>query len=149
MTTQHLAIAQAIVERFKAALEIASDRIYLNRSRALSSDKTSAVVVRLARSASKESSQIGGRTSWSTLIEIECLGRDGADDVPGTRADQVLELVFDNLDGASDLGYGVMSIDPLDGNTLDWDFDQLDSSVACVTARFVVKHQTNGRTLKL
>lgn len=148
MTTQHMAIAQALQERLQAA-SIAGGLVYLNRSRALPSDRDSAVNVRLARGASQEASMLGGRTTWNTLVEIECYGRDGVDDVAGAKADQVLEAVFDNLDNAEGFVYGVMEVSPLPGDTLAWDFDQLDASVACITARFVVKHQTNGRTLKL
>ncbi|MFC5551760.1 hypothetical protein [Massilia aerilata] len=148
MTTRHMAIAMALGDHLKA-LAIAGGRVDMNRVRSLSSNKDSAVVVRLARAASQEASMLGGRTSWSTLIDIECYGRDGANDVPGAVADLVLEQVFDALAAGPDLGYGVMDIEPLAGDTLAWDFDQLDNSVACVTARFVVKHQTNGRTLKL
>jgi hypothetical protein len=148
MTTQHLAIAIAISNRFKAA-GLAGGRVYVNRTRALGSDKDTAIAVRLGRSASQQVRQLGGRTTWNTLIEIECYGRDGAAEVPGTVADLVLEQVFDNLDSASDLGYGVMDIEPLAGDTLAWDFDQLDTSVSSISARFLVKHQTNGRTLKV
>jgi hypothetical protein len=148
MTTHHMAIAIALGDYLKS-VPIAGGRVYVNRARALSSDKDSVVIVRLSRAASQEAQVLGGRTSWSTLVEIECYGRDGANDVPGAAADQVLEEVFDSLASGPDLGYGVMDIEPLAGDTLAWDYDQLDSSVACVTARFVVKHQTNGRTLKL
>lgn len=148
MTTRHMHIAVTLAERLRLDSAIAGSRIYVNRSRALGSDKSAAVVVRLGRGVSEESAVFGGRTTWSTLIEIECYGRDGADDIPGTAADQMVEKVFDNLDQA-DLGYGVMSIAPLAGDTLAWDFEQYDTSIACVVARFVVKHQTNGRTLKL
>lgn len=147
MTTQHLAIAIAIANRLKEA-PLAGGRVYVNRTRPLASDKDTAVVVRLGRSASQEVRQLGGRTSWNTMIEVECYGRDSAADVPGTAADLVLEQLFENLASASDLGYGVMDVEPLAGDTLHWDFDQLDVSVACVMARFLVKHQTNGRTLK-
>ena len=148
MTTQHMDLVVTIAARLRLDPAIASTRVFVNRSRALGSDKDTAIVVRLGRGASEEAALIGGRTTWNTLIEIECYGRDGADDMPGAAADQLLEKVFDSLDGA-DLGYGVMGILPLAGDTLAWDFEQVDTSVACVVARFVVKHQTNGRTLKL
>lgn len=149
MTTQHLVIVQAIAQRLQEDPVLAAVRFYVNRRRAIPADKARAVVVRLWRSLSLEVKQLGGRTTWHTLIEIECYGRDGPDDVPGAVADQVLEAVFDNLDASSGLGYGVMDIEPLAGDTLAWDFDELDNSMACVSARFLVKHQTNGRTLKL
>lgn len=147
MTTQHMAIAIAIAARLKGA-GLAGGRVSVNRKRALSSDKDAGIVVRLGRSASQEVRQLGGRTSWNTLIEIECYGRDGATDVPGMAADLVLEQVFEHLASTSDLGYGVMDIEPLAGDTLNWEFEQLDTGLACVDARFLVKHQTNGRTLK-
>ena len=149
MTTQHMAIVQALAQRLQDDPAVVVDRIYVNRRRSLSNEKDRAIVVRLGRSLSQEAKQLGGRTTWDTLIEIECYGRDGADDVPGTVADRVLEAVFDNLDAGSGLGYGVMDIEPLAGDTLAWSYEELDSSMACVSARFVVKHQTNGRTLKL
>lgn len=149
MTTQHLAIIQAIAQRLEQDPALADTKFYVNRRRSIPDKVMRAVVVRLGRAKSLEASQLGGRTSWQTLIEIECYGRDGADDVPGTVADQVLEAVFDNLDAGPGLGYGVMDIEPLAGDTLAWDFEELDNSMACVSARFVVKHQTNGRTLTL
>lgn len=149
MTTQHLAIVQAIAQRLEQDPALADAKFYVNRRRAIPATVARAVVVRLGRSLSQEAKQLGGRTSWQTLIEIECYGRDGADHVPGTVVDQVLEAVFENLDAGSGLGYGVMGIEPVAGDTLAWDFDELDNSMACVSARFLVKHQTNGRTLNL
>jgi len=149
MTTQHLAIVQAIAHRLEQDPALADAKFYLNRRRPIPATVARAVVVRLGRSLSQEVKQLGGRTTWQTLIEIESYGRDGVDDVPGTVADQVLEAVFDNLDAGAGLGYGVMDIEPFAGDTLAWDFEELDNSMACVSARFVVKHQTNGRTLKL
>lgn len=149
MTTQHLAIVQAVAHRLEQDAALADAKFYVNRRRSIPNNVMRAVVVRLGRSLSQEVKQLGGRTTWDTLIEIECYGRDGAEDVPGTVADQVLEAVFDSLDGGSGLGYGVMDIGPLPGDTLAWDFEELDNSMACVSARFVVKHQTNGRTLTL
>lgn len=147
MTTQHMAIAIVIGARLKEA-GLAGGRVSVNRTRALGTETAAAIVVRLGRSASQEARQLSGRTSWNTLIEIECYGRDGAAEVPGLAADLVLEQVFDNLASASDLGYGVMDIEPLAGDTLHWEFEQADTGLACVVARFLVKHQTNGRTLK-
>lgn len=149
MTTQHLIIVQAIAQRLQDDPALAAAKLYVNRRRSFPDKVLRAVVVRLGRAKSLETTQLGGRTSWQTLIEIECYGRDGADDVPGTVADQVLEAVFANLDAGPGLGYGVMDIEPLAGDTLAWDFEELDNSMACVSARFVVKHQTNGRTLTL
>jgi hypothetical protein len=107
------------------------------------------IVVRLGRSASQESAVLGGRTSWSTLIAVECYGRDDEGAVPGSTADAMVEKVFATLDQAPSLCDGFGDIEPLAGDTLAWDYDELDRTMACITARFVMKHQTTGRTLTL
>lgn len=148
MTTVHSRIAEAIKDVFLLDPPIAGGRVFIGRVRPIGSDKQSAVVVRLERSASLDASVLGGRTSWNTMVAIECYGRSTAD-APDAVADQVLESVFARLDENSGLGGLAMDIEPLAGETLGWDFDQLDTSMTSITARFVVKHQTNGRTLTL
>jgi hypothetical protein len=89
---------------------------------------------------------MGGRTSWRTLIAVECYGKvDG--ESSDEAVDPILEAVFERLSSDPTLGGLVMSLEPLEGDTLEWDTDQLDTSMACVTAKFVVRHQTTGRTL--
>lgn len=146
MTTRHLLMAQAVVALLQSAPAVAGGRVYSARTRAFPSDVTSAVNVRLERSTSQLASVIGGRTSWATLITVECYGRldAGSSD---EAADPVLEAVFERLASDPSLGGQAMSVEPLEGDTLSWDFDALDSNMACVTAKFVVRHQTTGRTL--
>ncbi len=148
MMTSQRAVANAIVDLLLAASTVAADRVYLNRKRSLGTSVMSAIVVRLERSASQLSSVQGGPTDWSTLIAVECYGRaSGASaDSP---ADELVEQAFAALGADPDLGDTVMDVEPLAGDTLAWDFDELDSGMDCITARFVVKHRTTGRTLTL
>ena len=148
MTTQHSQITKALADLLKQEPPIAGGRVFVGRMRPIGADKPDAVVVRLARSASHDGAVLGARTSWSTLIEIDCYGRGTADD-PDAGADMVVEQVAARLDGNSSLGGLAMDIAPLAGNTLEWDRDQLETSMTSITARFVVKHQTTGRTLTL
>lgn len=147
MTTQQQLIANAVANLLKQDPGLAGGRVFVGRRRPIAADKSSAIVVRLERSARQ--AQLSPRSSWSTLIGIECYGRDGPNDVPGTVADELVEQVFARLDGESSLGGLAMDVEPLAGDTLAWDIDEFDTSMACITARFVVKHQTTGRTLTL
>lgn len=145
MSTSHLQAANAIVTTLQSA-NVADGRVYPARTRAISQDAPHGVVVRLSRSASLLASVLGGRTSWRTLIEIECYGRvtGGA---PDTAADQIVQDVFAALAATPTLGGLAQDVEPLEGDTLSWDYDELDASLACITAKFIVSHQTTGRTL--
>jgi hypothetical protein len=121
--------------------------VYPNRSRAISIESPTGVVVLLGRSTSDMGGVIGSRTSWSTLVAIECYGRTEGD-APDA-ADAIVEAVFARMDSDSSLGGLAMDIEPLEGDTLQWDYEQLDNNLVCITAKFVVKHQTNARTLTI
>ena len=147
--TQQLVIQDAVVALLKVEPAIAGGRVYRNRARTLSTSTHNAVVVRIERSASQLAQVQGGRTSWSTLIAIDCYGRDTDGALLGSTADLVVEGVFARLDADSSLGGLAMDVEPLDGETLAWDVEELETGMACITARFFVKHQTTGRTLTL
>jgi hypothetical protein len=145
MTTAHLQVAEKIVSVLLTA-GVADGKVYRARTRAISSESPVGVVVRLSRSASLLASVQGGPTQWKTLIQIECYGR-----ATGGQADQAadptVDQVFDALAASPTLDNSVMSVEPLEGDTLSWDFDGLDTSLGCTTANFLVSHQTKGRTL--
>lgn len=146
MTTAHRAIIGALVDLLKQDPAVAGGRVYPGRTRAISAESPTGVIVLPGRSTSQLASVMGGRTSWSTLVTIECYGRmEGGS--PDEAADPILEAVFARLAGDPDLGGLAMDTAPLEGDTLQWDFDQLDTNLGCVTAKFVVQHQTTGRTL--
>jgi len=92
-------------------------------------------------------SVIGGRTSWATLISLECYGR-GEGQANETSADALVDAVFDRLASDTSLGGLAMDVEPLEGDTLTWDFDEFDTKMECITAKLLVRHQTTARTLK-
>jgi hypothetical protein len=145
MTTAHSQIAAAIETTLKAS-GVAEGRVYRSRVRTITADTPHAVIVRLGRSASLLASVLGGPTGWRTLIQIECYGRM-VGGTPDDASDLIVEAVFAALGANPTLGNLAMSVEPLGGDTLSWDFDELDVSLACITARFIVSHQTKGRTL--
>lgn len=139
-SSAHRAIAIAVAEQLKAS-GVAMGRVYRGRTRAISAESPHGVVVRLLRSASERAAQLGGRTDWNTLVQVECYGRNVGGE-PDEVADSTAVAVFESLGSDPTLGGLAYDLAPLDGATLDWDFDELDSNLACVTAKFVVKHQT-------
>lgn len=150
MSSQHQVALVALKTLLLGVADLTDpNQVFIGRRRAVSAAVQRAIVLRLERSASKEASVLGGRTSWGTLISIECYGRDDDGAEPGSVADGVMEQVFAVLDQAPSLCDGFCDIEPLAGDTLAWDYDDFDKSMACVTARFVMKHQTTGRTLIL
>ena len=144
MTTAHRAIRQALVDLLKTEPALVGGRIFPNRDRSIGVDSPNAIVVRLRRSSSELAEVIGGPTSWTTLVSVECYGRAASDDSP---ADQVVEDVFARLDSDPTLGDRVMECVPYGGDTLNWDSEELDEKLECITAIFEIKHQTTGRTL--
>jgi hypothetical protein len=145
MTTAHLQVAAKIAAVLLAA-GVADGKVYRARTRAISSDSPVGVVVRLTRSASLLSSVKGGPTQWRTLVQIECYGR-ATGGQPDQAADPTVDQVFDALAENPTLDNFVMCVEPLEGDTLSWDFDEMDTSLGCTTANFIVSHQTKGRTL--
>lgn len=146
MTTQHSLVASALVSVLKAAPAVAGGQVFRGRSRSIGVAQQSGAVVRLIRSASTEAQVMGGRTTWKTLVAIECYGR-GTSDVPDAAADAVVEAVFARLATAPTLGGLAMDVEPLEGDTLEWDSDDMDVSQAAITAHFVITHQTTERVL--
>lgn len=146
MTTRHLQLAGAVISLLQIAPAVASGRVFAARTRAINAEQPNGVIVRLRRSVSQLAAVIGGPTNWDTLISIECYGRVSGG-APDAAADRIVEDVFARLASDSTLGNLAMDMAPLEGDTLNWDFDELDDSLACITAQFVIKHQTTGRTL--
>ena len=146
MNSAQFGVVSAILEQLRVEPTLAGGRIYRSRTRAIGTDQPSAIVVRIERSTSTLAQVIGGRTTWATLINVECYARATGSE-PDAVADALLMEVFDRLALAPTLNGAAMSLEPLPGDTLSWEVDELDSKIACITAKFVVMHQTKGRTL--
>ncbi|GGY68042.1 hypothetical protein [Pseudoduganella albidiflava] len=146
MSTAHSQIATALKDALLQEPAIADGAVYRSRTRAINKDTRRAVVVRISRSASTLAAVIGGPTTWQTLVGIECYGR-GSGDQLDEAADQLVAQVFERLAQMPTLGGQALDVLPLEGDTLAWDHDEFDTGLTCITAQFVITHQTYGRTL--
>lgn len=145
MNTAHRGIllaAQAVL----LAAPVAGGRVFVHRSRAISIDAPYAVVLRLIRSTSALSSCVGGPTDWKTLLQIDCYGRM-VGGTPDEASDEVVGAVFAALAASPTLGGPAIAVEPLQGDTLAWDADEMEEQLSCTTAKFVISHRTKGRTL--
>lgn len=146
MNSAQFGVVSAILEQLRVEPALVGGRIYRSRTRAIGVDQASAIVVRVERSTSTLAQVIGGPTTWATLVNVECYARATGSE-PDAVADALLVDVFDRLALAPTLSGAAMSFEPLPGDTLSWEVDELDSKIACITAKFLVMHQTKGRTL--
>lgn len=146
MNSAQFDVVSAVLEQLRADSLIAGGNVYRARTRTLGVDQVSAVVVRVERSVSTLAEVLGGPTTWATLIHVECYARATGSE-PDAAADALLVSVFERLAQSPTLGGRVMSLEPMQGDTLSWDVDELDAKFACITAKFVVKHKTKGRIL--
>lgn len=146
MNSAQFGVVSAILEQLRVEPALVGGRIYRSRTRAIGVDQASAIVVRVERSTSTLAQVIGGPTTWATLVNVECYARATGSE-PEAVADALLVDVFDRLALAPTLSGAAMSFEPLPGDTLSWEVDELDSKIACITAKFLVMHQTKGRTL--
>ncbi|MYM65434.1 hypothetical protein GTP45_01125 [Pseudoduganella sp. FT55W] len=146
MTTSHRLVLKAVVSTLIAA-GVAAGRVYSSRTRAINSETPHAVIVRLGRSASMLAHVKGGPTTWKTLVQIESYGRMTGGE-PDEASDEIVEQVFAALAENPSLGGKAIEVAPLDGDTLSWDLDELDTALGCTTAKFIVEHRTKGRTLE-
>ncbi|MEF2265358.1 hypothetical protein V3C40_01080 [Janthinobacterium sp. LS2A] len=146
MNSAQFSVVSAILDQLRIGPALADGRIYRSRTRAIGVDQASAIVVRVERSTSTLAQVIGGPTTWATLVNVECYARATGSE-PDAVTDALVVNVFDRLALAPTLGGAAMSFEPLPGDTLSWEVDELDSKIACITAKFLVMHQTKGRTL--
>lgn len=146
MSSAQFDVAGALLDELMAEPSIADGRVYRTRTRAIGVDQANAVVVRIERSTSTLANVLGGPTTWATLIHVECYARASGSE-PDAAADALVVAVFDRLAQAPTLGGRVMSFEPMPGDTLSWDVDELDTKLTCITAKFLVMHKTKGRTL--
>lgn len=122
---------------------VAPGRVFTQRTRAINEESPNAVVLRLETSQCQVSATRGGPTDWSTLVLVECYGRMAGGE-PDEASDLLVESVFAALAANPTLNDQVMAVVPLG---IVWDADQLDTALACLTAKFVITHRTKGRTL--
>lgn len=137
MSTAFASIRAAIKAALSGAPALAGGRIYPNRLRPIAAGVSTAIVVRQAPANGTE--MIIGSVDWTTYYVIECHARgapgtDPADAVDGLLADvwsRLSVLPFETL-GAN------VALDP----SIDWQFDDADTTLACAVLRLTAQHRT-------
>lgn len=147
MSTIHLAILAAMEAALKAAPAVTAGPITKGRSRPISSDHPQALNLNLVSSA-VAIGLTGGRTGWMTAIDVECYGRASGDTSPQDAVDPLLGATYDRLLADNTLGGIAQDVNPAEGETIRWEFDDDGADKRCrATARFMVLHVNGDRTL--
>lgn len=140
--TAHQRLSAALLERLKTGAALAFGRVYANRLMPVPQGRVSAVVLRVEHAASREV-VLGGALDWTSSFAVECYGRGAVGEDPAGAVDALLAQVWACLFGLgpADLpGLGVMDVAAQ--RTLEWQFDEAETPVACAIVRFSVRHRT-------
>lgn len=122
---------------------LAGGQVALNRLRPISSAQPTALVLRLGRSQGQE--VVLGAIDWQTSFAVECYGRGvtGAD--PADAVDSLLLqawAILAAIDCAA-IGASDLTLNP----SVEWQYDEAETPLACATLQLSVSHRTPGATL--
>jgi hypothetical protein len=138
MSTVFQSLTAAIVASLERSPALADGRVWANRLRPIPENKATAVVVRLEQSDAVEN--VIGMLDWQTRFAVECYGRGvvGAD--PAGGVDDLMASVWARLAAfpVSDLGAMALTVNP----SIDWQYDDADTPMACAVIRVSVTHRT-------
>ena len=136
------AVQAALVAALQAALP-AGVPVHANRVRPVARETGRSVIVRRIESREVETGTVGC-TDWLTTFSVQAMAKAGAAGAdPDAQADDLLQTVWQALDGLA-------LPDAIDTRTepgIDWDFDATEVQSASAQLRFSVLHRTQANTL--
>lgn len=138
MSTAFKSLAGILASVLTAAPAVAEGRVWTNRLRVLPAVASTAVVVRQGDGRGTE--VVLGALDWITAFSIECYGRGAAGSDPADAVDPVLEAVWARLVAIDAAALGAMSITV--GPSIEWQFDDGETPMACAVVRLLVQHRT-------
>lgn len=143
--TAFVQIQAAIVGALLQAPALADGRVHSNRMRPVAQQHSSYIVVRTDECVATEA--VLGYYDWQTVYVVEVYARaaSGAAD-PIETVDALLAQVWERLAAAAPTGLGVMQLVPRPA--VDWQSQDLDTTVACAVLRFVARHRTPINSLE-
>jgi hypothetical protein len=144
VSTAFSSILVAVVGALSAAPALADGRVYANRLQPLPAGRSSAVVVRLEQSSSREA--VMGALDWTTRMAVECYVRGQVGSDPSGAVDALLQDVWARVRTLEAGQLGVMAIEV--DSTVDRQFDELETPLACAVIRLQVLHRTPVNTLQ-
>lgn len=138
MSTTAFSAAQAVLlAALSAAPALAGGRISTNPTRALPANHSTAIVLRLDKTAAIETAL--GALDWDTdyLVEVYARGTTGAD--PVAAVDSLLYDVWARLGSLTDAQIGgSLRMKP----AIDWQYDGAETPLICAVLRLTVRHRT-------
>lgn len=144
MSTAFAAVLAAVIGALQATPALADGRVHANRLQPLPAGRASAVVVRLEQSDPREA--VLGALDWTTRMAVECYARGQTGLDPATAVDGLLHAVWQRLRTLDAAQLGVMAFEP--DSSIEWQFDEADTPLACAVIRITVLHRTPVTTLQ-
>lgn len=146
MATAFSDVTAAIKTLFLSGTPLAGGRVYRGRLRPIAAEFASAVVIRVVATTGERSGISGGPIDWPTEIAIDCYARCTPDQDPeDSAADTLLGDVFARLAANTTLAAGVMDV--LADPSIEWTFDEQDTTLVCATLTLRVNHRTLANAL--
>ena len=143
----HLAIQTALVALLTASPALAGGNVKANSVRPVSTQHSSAVVVRMLQSRADTPRALGAGYEWQTQLAVECLARGAsAAAEPAATVDALLETAWARIAAwqpASNLGVIDVRMTPL----IDWQVDDGETPLVAATISLVVQHRTQAASL--
>ena len=137
MSSAFSSVLAAVVAALGAAPALAEGRVYANRLQPLPAGRSSAVVVRLEQSSSRET--VIGFLDWTTRLAVECYARGQVGADPSEAVDALLQDAWQRVHAIDAGQIGVMEIR---ADSAEWLYDELETPLACAVIRLQVLHRT-------
>lgn len=142
----HLSIQTAIVAALNAAPALAGGNVKANTTRPVAGSASSAVVVRMLQSRAATPQMISGPYDWSTVYQVECLGRaaTGSAD-PVAAVDALLSAAWERLASVNLASLGVLDVRM--SPQIDWQYDDGETPTISAAINLQVVHRTTSTNL--
>ena len=142
MSTAFSSIQAALLAALSAPTALAGGRIYANRLRPIDANSSTAIVVRLEQASGTE--MILGTVDWQSSYTVECYARAATGADPAAAVDALLADVWTRLSALDFATLGAnVALDP----RIDWQYDELESPLACAVLRLSAQHRTTTSAL--
>lgn len=150
MTVAHNAIGAGALALLLTPPAIAGGQVKRGQTRPVADTVQRFVGITLAGSDPDRVQIRGNPVEWSTTLRASCCARGTTSvGVASTGEENAIELfgeVYARLLSEPTLGGAAWDVEP---GPVDLEQDELDSSLACVTATFRVRHRTAANTLEV
>lgn len=138
MSSTFNSIQTGLMAALAANPALAGGHITANRLRPISASHSTAIVVRLDKTAGQEI--VLGAMDWTTSYTVECYARAAGGADPGAAVDQLLVDAWARLCAIDAASIGAIDITMTPA--IDWQYDDADTPMVCALIRLAVQHRT-------